>query len=134
MKTRTAWILVLMGWLLGAMPTLAVESMGETLQKALLTSKADRVLACFANSMEVSVLGKSVVCSAEQAVEILDQFLAENDIKTCSVLHSGKKSNAGFYIITAVTATHKRYRIYALERYDGNSNLIRQFRIDEVPE
>ncbi len=133
MKTRTALKIVLMGWLLGAVPAMAVEHLGEVLQKTMLTNQAEKVLTCFASPMEVSVLGKSVVCTAEQAVEILDQFLAENQIKTCSILHSGKKSNAGFYIITATTS-HKRYRIYALERSDGNSNLIRQFRIDEVPE
>ena len=134
MKFRNKWIVTL-GCLMGCIsPDVGANSLGERLQTALITNTTEQVETLFSDQTEVSVLGVSVVCSSEQAANVLGQFLGEHPIKNCAILHSGKKSNAGFYIMTAVSTTQKRFRIYALERAEGNSNLIRQFRIDEVIE
>ena len=109
-------------------------SLGEQLQHALNANIPDKALACFAQEMEVSVMGRGSVCSSEQAVEILRQFMEINPVVSCQILHKGKKMNAGFYIMNIVVSSQKRYRIYALERNENNENLIRQFRIDEVVE
>ena len=135
MKMRKGWIkfagLLSCFWSLSAF---GAGSLGEQLQHALNANIPDKALTCFAQEMEVSVMGKGSVCSNEQAVEILRQFMESNPVVSCQILHKGKKMNAGFYILNIVVSSQKRYRIYALERNENNENLIRQFRIDEVVE
>ena len=94
------------------------------MQYALNANIPDKALTCFAQEMEVSVMGKGSVCSNEQAVEILRQFMESNPVVSCQILHKGKKMNAGFYIMNIVVSSQKRYRIYALERNENNENLI----------
>ncbi|MEE0973612.1 MAG: DUF4783 domain-containing protein [Paludibacteraceae bacterium] len=134
MKSRNKWIVAL-GCLMGSVsPALSAKSLGEQLQSAMISNAASQIEMCFSDQTEISVMGVSVVCSSAQVVDVLSQFLGENPIKNCVIMHSGKKSNAGFYIMTAVSVSQKRFRIYALERAEGDNNLIRQFRIDEVIE
>lgn len=112
----------------------AADSLGDQLQRAFHANIPDKALTCFADQIEVSVMGKGSVCTSEQAVEILRNFMENNPVVSCQILHKGKKANAGFYIMNVMVSTQKRYRVYALERNENNQNLIRQFRIDEVIE
>lgn len=135
MKKRNKWLKwasVLACWC--SVSAFAAESLGDQLQHALNANIPDKALVCFAEEMEVSVMGRASVCSNEQAVEILRNFMDENPVISCHILHKGKKMNAGFYIMNLLVSSQKRYRIYALERNEDNQNLIRQFRIDEVVE
>lgn len=135
MKKRTKWFrwasLLACCWSVAAF---GANSLGEQLQKAFNTNIPERALTCFADEMEVSVMGRSSVCTNEQAVEILRDFMSNNPIVSCRILHKGKRMNAGFYIMNVIVSSQKRYRVYALERNEENQNLIRQFRIDEVVE
>lgn len=112
----------------------AADSLGDQLQHAFHANIPEKALTCFAEQIEVSVMGRGSVCTNEQAVEMLREFMENNPVVSCQILHKGKKSNAGFYIMNVMVSTQKRYRIYALERTENNQNLIRQFRIDEVIE
>lgn len=116
------------------MPAFAAGTLGDVLQQAMITNIPDKALVCFADQMEVSVLGKSVVCNNQQAVEILRSFMESHPVASCQIVHKGKKQTAGFYIMSVISASQKQFRIYALERTEQTENLIRQFRIDEVIE
>ena len=134
--TKHNWWLKIVGAMacLCGVSAFAADSRGDQLQHAFHANIPDKALTCFAEQIEVSVMGKGSVCSSEQAVEILRDFMQNNPVVSCQILHKGKKANAGFYIMNVMVSTQKRYRVYALERSENNQNLIRQFRIDEVIE
>ena len=70
----------------------AADSLGDQLQHAFHANIPDKALTCFAEQIEVSVMGKGSVCSSEQAVEILRDFMQNNPVVSCQILHKGKKS------------------------------------------
>ena len=113
---------------------MAAGSLGYVLQQAMVTNIPEKALVCFADEVEISIMGKSVLCSSSHAVEVLRQFLDKHPVSSCQILHKGKKQSAGFYIMSIVSETQKQFRVYALERIEQSENLIRQFRIDEVIE
>lgn len=135
MKLHNGWIkwvgLCLCLW---GLPAMAAGSLGHALQQAMVTNIPDKALVCFAEEVEISILGKSFLCSNTHAVEVLRSFLETHPVLSCQILHKGKKQSAGFYIMTITSETQKQFRVYALERVEESQNLIRQFRIDEVIE
>lgn len=120
--------------LLCAQAAWASNTLGDVLQGALVANMPAKTLACFADDIEMSILGKSVVCSNIQAVAFLEEFLNTHPVASCKLLHRGKKQASGFYILSVQSDSQKIFRVYALERTEQGQNLIRQFRIDEVIE
>ncbi|MBQ2025670.1 MAG: DUF4783 domain-containing protein [Paludibacteraceae bacterium] len=135
MKLCKGHIVTFVCWaLMCSQAAMASNSLGETLQGAMLSNMPAKTLVCFADNIEVSILGKSVVCSNVQAVAFLEEFMNNHPIASCKLLHRGKKQTSGFYILSVQSDAQKVFRVYALERTEQGQNLIRQFRIDEVIE
>ena len=84
-------------------------------------------------SIEMSILGESVVCNKDYAINVITDFVNNNPKCVCKVSHYGKRENSSFCIISIASAG-KSYRLYALFRAVSNKQLIQQFRIDDVTE
>ena len=84
-------------------------------------------------SIEMSILGESVVCNKDYAINVVTDFVNNNPKCVCKVSHYGKRENSSFCIISIASAG-KSYRLYALFRAVSNKQLIQQFRIDDVTE
>ena len=85
------------------------------------------------SSIEISILGESVICNKDYAVNAVSDFVSNNPKCVCKVSHYGKRENSSFCIISIASAG-KSYRLYALFRKVSNNQLIQQFRIDDVTE
>ena len=83
--------------------------------------------------IEMSILGESVVCDRDYAMEKISDFISNNPSAVCRVSHHGKRENSSFCIIS-ITFSGRSYRLYALFRKTSNKQLIQQFRIDDVTE
>ena len=84
-------------------------------------------------SIEISILGESVVCNKDYAMNAVNDFINNNPKCSCKISHYGKRENSSFCIISIASAG-RSYRLYALFRKVSNNQLIQQFRIDDVTE
>lgn len=84
-------------------------------------------------SIEMSILGESVVCNKDYAINVITDFVNNNPKCVCKVSHYGKRENSSFCIISIASAG-RSYRLYALFRKNIDKKLIQQFRIDDVTE
>lgn len=121
--------------LLFALPMLAnaTEQSVKQICSSITTGNVKGIETLFDSQVEISILGESVVCGKEYALERIADFVSNNPSNTCKVSHHGKRENSSFCIISIASAG-KAYRLYALFRTVSNKQLIQQFRIDDVTE
>jgi len=108
----------------------AQETVSEQIQKGLKLNNANLIASFFNTQVEMSVLNKEDIFSATQAKNILSDFLSHHKVSTLSLLHSGGKTNAKYYISNITTATGK-YRVFYLLKGSGTNYKIHQFRIEK---
>ncbi len=109
---------------------LSQETVSTQIQKGLKLNNADLIASFFNTQVEMSVLNKEDIFSATQAKNILSNFLSQHKVSSYSLLHSGGKPNAKYYIGNIDTATGK-YRVFYLLKGSGNNFKIHQFRIEK---
>ncbi len=110
--------------------TWAQESVSEQIQKGLKLNNAHLVASFFNTQVEMSILDKEDIFSATQAKNILSNFLSQHKVTNFSLLHSGGKPNAKYYIGNITTVTGK-YRVFYLLKGSGTNYMIHQFRIEK---
>lgn len=108
----------------------AQETVSEQIQKGLELNNANLIASFFNTQVEMSVLDKEDIFSATQAKNILSSFLSHHKVTSFSLLHSGGKPNAKYYIGNIATATGK-YRVFYLLKGSGTNYKIHQFRIEK---
>ncbi|MCD6367221.1 MAG: DUF4783 domain-containing protein [Bacteroidales bacterium] len=108
----------------------AQETVSTQIQKGLKLNNADLIASFFNTQVEMSVLDKEDIFSATQAKNILSNFLSQHKVSSYSLLHSGGKSNAKYYIGNIDTGTGK-YRVFYLLKGSGTNYKIHQFRIEK---
>ena len=111
----------------------ATEQSVKQICSSITTGNVKGIETLFDSQVEISILGESVVCGKEYALERIADFVSNNPSNTCKVSHHGKRENSSFCIISIASAG-KSYRLYALFRKVSNNQLIQQFRIDDVTE
>ena len=111
----------------------ATEQSVKQICSSITTGNVKGIETLFDSQVEISILGESVVCGKEYALERIADFVSNNPSSTCKVSHHGKRENSSFCIISIASAG-KSYRLYALFRKVSNNQLIQQFRIDDVTE
>lgn len=121
--------------LLFALPMLAnaTEQSVKQICSGFTAGDVKSIETLFDSQVEISILGESVVCGKEYALERIADFVSNNPSSTCKVSHHGKRESSSFCIISIASAG-KSYRLYALFRKVSNNQLIQQFRIDDVTE
>ena len=121
--------------LLFALPMLAnaTEQSVKQICSSITTGNVKGIETLFDSQVEISILGESVVCGKEYALERIADFVSNNPSNTCKVSHHGKRENSSFCIIS-IASGGRSYRLYALFRKVSNNQLIQQFRIDDVTE
>ena len=121
--------------LLFAMPLLAnaTEHSVKQICSSITAGDTKNMEALFDSQVELSILGESVLCGKDYALERIADFVSNNPSNTCKVSHHGKRENSSFCIIT-IKSSGRSYRLYALFRAVSNNQLIQQFRIDDVTE
>ena len=121
--------------LLFAMPLLAnaTEHSVKQICNSITAGDTKNMEALFDSQVELSILGESVLCGKDYALERIADFVSNNPSNTCKVSHHGKRENSSFCIIT-IKSSGRSYRLYALFRAVSNNQLIQQFRIDDVTE
>ena len=119
--------------LLFAMPLLAnaTEHSVKQICNSITAGDTKNMEALFDSQVELSILGESVLCGKDYALERIADFVSNNPSNTCKVSHHGKRENSSFCIIT-IKSSGRSYRLYALFRAVSNNQLIQQFRIDDV--
>lgn len=111
----------------------STEQSVQQICRAISTGSLEGVENIFDSTVELSILGESVVCNKQYAVDRLSDFISNNPSSTCRVSHHGERENSSFCIVSISSAGHS-YRLYALFRKVSNNQLIQQFRIDDVTE
>lgn len=111
----------------------ATEQSVQLICSAIKTGDVKSIESILDNQIEISVLGESVVCNRDYAMEKISDFISNNPSGVCRVSHHGKRENSSFCIIS-ITSSGRSYRLYALFRKTSNQQLIQQFRIDDVTE
>lgn len=111
----------------------ATENSVQQICKIITSGQVQPLYDIFDSSIEISILGESVVCNKDYAVNVVSDFVSNNPNSVCRVAHHGKRENSSFCIISIASAG-KSYRLYALFRKVSNNLLIQQFRIDDVTE
>lgn len=111
----------------------ATENSVQQICKVITSGQVQSLYDIFDSSVEISILGESVVCNKDYAVNVVSDFVGNNPNSVCKVAHHGKRENSSFCIISIASAG-KSYRLYALFRKVSNNLLIQQFRIDDVTE
>ena len=121
--------------LLLAVPMLsnATEQSVKQICSSITAGNVDGLETLFDSQVEISILGESVVCAREYALERIADFVGSNPSSACKVSHHGKRENSSFCIII-IKSSGRSYRLYALFRAVSNKQLIQQFRIDDVTE
>ncbi len=108
----------------------AQETVSTQIQKGLKLNNAELIASFFNTQVEMSILDKEDIFSATQAKNILSNFLSQHKVSGYSMLHSGGKPNAKYYIGNIDTATGK-YRVFYLLKGSGKNFKIHQFRIEK---
>jgi len=108
----------------------AQETVSEQIQKGLKLNNANLIASFFNTQVEMSVLDKEDIFSATQAKNILNNFLSHHKVNSVSLLHSGGKPNAKYYISNIITSTGKYRVFYLLKGGEKNYNIY-QFRIEK---
>lgn len=111
----------------------ATEESVQKICKILTSGQTQELNNIFDSNVEISILGESLVCNKDYAVNAVLDFVNNNQKCVCKVSHYGKRENSSFCIISIASAG-KSYRLYALFRKVSNNQLIQQFRIDDVTE
>jgi hypothetical protein len=111
----------------------ATEQSVQLICRTMSTGDVKGLETIFDSQIEMSILGESVVCNRDYAIEKITDFVSNNPSGVCRVSHHGKKENSSFCIISITSSGHY-YRLYALFRKVSNNQLIQQFRIDDVTE
>ena len=111
----------------------ATENSVQQICKTLTSGQVQHLENILDANIELSVLGESVICNKEYAVNVVSDFISNNPNCVCKVSHLGKRENSSFCIIS-ISSAGKSYRLYALFRKVSNNQLIQQFRIDDVTE
>ena len=121
--------------LLFAIPLLvnATEMSVRQICSSITSGDTKNIETLFDSQVELSILGESVICGREYALERIADFVSSNPSNTCKVSHHGKRENSSFCIIT-IKSSGRSYRLYALFRKISDKQLIQQFRIDDVTE
>lgn len=126
-KKKLAFVLVLLTF---PVILFAQETVSTQIQKGLKLNNANLIASFFNTQVEISVLDKEDIFSATQAKNILSNFLSQHKVSSYSLLHSGGKANAKYYIGNIDTATGK-YRVFYLLKGSGTNFKIHQFRIEK---
>jgi len=108
----------------------AQEAVSTQIQKGLKLNNANLIASFFNTQVEMSILDKEDIFSATQAKNILSNFLSQHKVANYSMLHSGGKSGAKYYIGNIDTGTGK-YRVFYLLKGKGTNYKIYQFRIEK---
>lgn len=111
----------------------ATEEYVQQICAAITASETKGLNNLFDSTVEISILGESLVCNKDYAVNAVSDFVNNNQKSVCKVSHYGKRENSSFCIISIASAG-KSYRLYALFRKVSDKKLIQQFRIDDVTE
>lgn len=111
----------------------ATESSVQQICNVFTSGQVQPLSEILDSNIEVSILGESVVCNKDYAMNAVNDFINNNPKCSCKISHYGKRENSSFCIISIASAG-KSYRLYALFRKVSNSQLIQQFRIDDVTE
>jgi hypothetical protein len=111
----------------------ATENSVQQICKIITSGQVQPLYDILDSNIEVSILGESVVCNKDYAVNLVNDFINNNQKCVCKVSHHGKRENSSFCIISIASAG-RSYRLYALFRKVSNNQLIQQFRIDDVTE
>lgn len=108
----------------------AQEVVSQQIQKGLKSNNPTLIASFFNNQVEMSVMDKEDIFSETQAKNILSNFLSQNKVIRFSMLHSGGKETAKYYIGNIETATSK-FRVFYLLKGSGSNYKIYQFRIEK---
>ena len=111
----------------------ATESSVQQICNVFTSGQVQPLSEILDSNIEVSILGESVVCNKDYAMNAVNDFINNNPKCSCKISHYGKRENSSFCIISIASAG-KSYRLYALFRKVSNNQLIQQFRIDDVTE
>ncbi len=111
----------------------ATEQSVQQICKTLNTGDVKDFHNIFDSQVEMSILGESLVCNKDYAVNAVSDFASKNPRCVCKISHFGKRENSSFCIISIASAG-KSFRLYALFRKVSDKQLIQQFRIDDVTE
>ncbi len=111
----------------------ATESSVQQICNVFSTGEVQPLNEILDSSIEISILGESVECNKDYAMNAVNDFINNNPKCSCKISHYGKRENSSFCIISIVSAG-RSYRLYALFRKVSNNQLIQQFRIDDVTE
>ena len=111
----------------------ATESSVQQICNIFSTGEVQPLNEILDSSIEISILGESVVCNKDYAMNAVNDFINNNPKCSCKISHYGKRENSSFCIIS-IASGGRSYRLYALFRKVSNNQLIQQFRIDDVTE
>ena len=111
----------------------ATENSVQQICKIITSGQVQPLYDILDSNIEVSILGESVVCNKDYAMNAVNDFINNNPKCSCKISHYGKRENSSFCIISIASAG-RSYRLYALFRKVSNNQLIQQFRIDDVTE
>jgi hypothetical protein len=128
LKYITAIILMVM-----TTSVFATEQSVQLICRTMSSGNVNDIETIFDSQIEMSLLGESVVCSRDYAIEKISDFISTNPGAACRISHHGKRENSSFCIISIISSG-RSYRLYALFRKTSNKQLIQQFRIDDITE
>ena len=111
----------------------ATENSVQQICKIITSGQVQPLYDILDSNIEVSILGESVVCNKDYAMNAVNDFINNNPKCSCKISHYGKRENSSFCIISIASAG-RSYSLYALFRKVSNNQLIQQFRIDDVTE
>lgn len=111
----------------------ATEKSVQQICRTINTGDIKGLELMFDSQLELSILGESVVCNKDYAMQKISDFIGNNPSASCKISHHGERENSSFCIIS-ISSAGRSYRLYALFRKNIDKKLIQQFRIDDVTE
>ncbi len=98
--------------------------------KYIQNGDAERLSAWFAPNLEIDILGNAIVCSKQQAKQIMKEFFNEYSPKNFSVAYKSGKAPMK-YAIGTLNAGGSKFRVTLFVKTQKDGNFIQQLRIEK---
>ena len=84
----------------------ATESSVQQICNVFTSGQVQPLSEILDSNIEVSILGESVVCNKDYAMNAVNDFINNNPKCSCKISHYGKRENSSFCIILIVLRHH----------------------------
>lgn len=99
------------------------------ISKYIQNGDAERLSAWFAPNLEMDILGKNIVCSKQQARQIIREFFNEYSPKSFVIAYRSGKAPMK-YAIGNLSAGGSKFRVTLYVKTQQEGNFIQQLRIE----